>query len=284
LRTGFVITEIDGKPVTESAKKFSASTERPLMVKLRLERTLAAQIGGTPKTTLKLRYLDENNQPQAGSIVREPVGGEVSPAFGNFPPQHTVFEARRLRGNVGYIRFNIFVMSLMDRLRAAIRQMGDAPGLIIDLRGNPGGVGGMANGIAGMLEQHDGSLGVMKTRGGELKFAFFSQPGAYAGKVIILMDSGSASTSEVFAAGMQELGRVRVVGEQSIGAALPSVFEKLPTGAIFQYAIADFRTPKGILIEGRGVIPDTEVKVTRRSLLQGRDEPLETAVQTILGN
>jgi carboxyl-terminal processing protease len=56
----------------------------------------------------------------------------------------------------------------------------------------------------------------------------------------------------------------------------------LPTGALFQYAIADFKTPKGVLIEGRGVIPDIEVKWNRSSLLNGRDIQLESAIEQIL--
>lgn len=97
-----------------------------------------------------------------------------------------------------------------------------------------------------------------------------------------MIDGGSASTSEIFAGGMQELGRAVIIGERSLGAALPSTFQKLPTGALFQYAIADFKTPKGILIEGRGVIPDIEVKWNRASLLTGRDIQLESAIEQIL--
>jgi len=63
---------------------------------------------------------------------------------------------------------------------------------------------------------------------------------------------------------------------------LPSVFDTLPTGAIFQYAISDYKSPKKILIEGRGVVPDTEVIQTRRALLEGRDLSLETAIKQIL--
>jgi carboxyl-terminal processing protease len=59
------------------------------------------------------------------------------------------------------------------------------------------------------------------------------------------------------------------------------VFTKLPTGALLQYAVADFRTPKGVLIEGRGVMPDREVNLARRTLLEGRDTQLEAAIDQI---
>jgi carboxyl-terminal processing protease len=169
----------------------------------------------------------------------------------------------------------------MEKVRQAIRSMSDAPGIIIDLRGNPGGVGVMANGMAGLLHSKQASLGTMKLRSGHMNFAVFPQPEPYTGPVAVLIDNGSASTSEIFAAGMQELGRAVVVGERSAGAALPSVFLKLPTGALFQYAVGDFKTPKGVLIEGRGVLPDIEVKLNRRELLGGHDSQLDRAVEQI---
>jgi carboxyl-terminal processing protease len=205
----------------------------------------------------------------------------MSPRFGNFPPQYAEFESNRLEGGIGYIRFNIFVTPLMDRIRAAIRSMLDVRGIIIDLRGNPGGFGGMAAGIAGVLEAKQTSLGAMKLRSGRQAFIVFPQKDAYLGPVVVLVDGGSASTSEIFAAGLQESGRATIVGERTMGAALPSIFGKLPTGALFQYAIADFRTPKGVLIEGLGVKPDIEIKLTRRALLEGRDPQLDAAVSII---
>ena len=138
-----------------------------------------------------------------------------------------------------------------------------------------------APGIAGVLGKEETSLGTMHMRSGRTNFVAFPQANAYLGPVVILTDGGSASTSEIFAGGLQELGRAVVVGERTAGAALPSFFQKLPTGALFQYAIADFTTPKGMLIEGRGVAPDVEVKLSRRSLLEGRDVQLDAAIEQI---
>jgi carboxyl-terminal processing protease len=175
----------------------------------------------------------------------------------------------------------MFAMPLMAKIREAIRSMSDASGLIFDLRGNPGGFGGMSSGIAGLLESTRTSLGTMTMRNGRQNFAVIPQANPYLGPVVILIDGLSGSTSEVFSAGMQEIGRALIVGEKSVGAALPSVFQKLPTGARFQYAIADFRTPKGVLIEGRGVIPNVEIKLTREMLLKGGDPQLAAASEQI---
>jgi carboxyl-terminal processing protease len=79
------------------------------------------------------------------------------------------------------------------------------------------------------------------------------------------------------AAGLQEAGRARVFGENSPGAALPSLFKALPTGDLLQYAVADLETPRGVLIEGRGVRPDESVGRTVADLAAGRDPVLAAA-------
>lgn len=281
LRPGFIIKKIDDSTAEEIIALFDKSTESPAIKTLRITRALLARTGGVPGTTVRISYLDGEDKPREAVITRERLKGEMSERFGHFPPQYLEFETKRLTGGIGYIRFNAFAISLIDRIKSAIRGMSDAPGIIIDLRGNPGGLGGMSYGIAGVLVKEETSLGTMHQRVGYLRFAVFPQPDPYLGPVVILTDGSSGSTSEILAAGMQELGRAVIVGEPTLGAALPSVITKLPTGALFQYAVADFRTPKGTLIEGRGVIPDVLVKRTRQSLLAGRDAQLEAAIEQI---
>jgi carboxyl-terminal processing protease len=100
----------------------------------------------------------------------------------------------------------------------------------------------------------------------------------FTGGLVIITDEGTASTAEIFAAGLKEAGRAVVVGDTSLGAVLPSQVEALPGGAVIQYVVADFRTPKGILLEGRGVQPDRRVVETRSALLSGRDPVLDAAL------
>ena len=281
LRPGFVIKKIGEKNVEQIIEMFAKSNQPESFKNLRITRRILSEINGEPGSTVRITTLDGKELPHETTISREKLKGEISPRFGNFPPQYTEFEAKRIDGNIGYIRFNIFTMPIVEKTNTAIRELRDADGLIFDLRGNPGGVGGIAMSIAGRLVEKGGSLGTMKSRTGEIKFAIFPQQAPYSGPIMILVDSMSGSTSEIFAGGMQELGRAIVIGERSAGACLPSYFQKLPTGAIFQFAIADFKTPKGVLIEGRGVIPDVELKWNRASLLAGRDAQLERAVQQI---
>lgn len=285
LKTGFTIEKLDGKTTAEilaPLEKFLSARTMPEAQKmLYRERTLLSVINGDDGTKAKIEVLNAKNQTQIFDVARVERKGEMSQALGNFPPQEVIFDSKILDGSIGYIRFNMWIVPQMPKIREAIRLMKDTNGIIIDLRGNPGGIGGMAPGVAGLLVKERLSLGSMKNRDSEIKFIVYPQANVYDGKIVILTDYGSASTSEIFAAGMQEIERAKVVGERSAGAVLPSVFEKLPNGATFQYVISDYKSPKNILLEGRGVIPDVEVKQTRQALLEGRDLQLEEAVKII---
>lgn len=279
LQPGFVVKQIGDAKVEQMIAQLGKGELSEKLRLLHSTRRVLREINGEPGSSVKLVYLDSKDQLQSATILRVKLKGELSPRLGNFPPQYTELEWKRLPGNIGYIRFNIFTIPISELIRKAFSELRDADGIVIDLRGNPGGVAGVATGIASRLSDKSGLLGTMKMRSSEMKFAIFPQQNAYLGPIAILIDGLSASTSEVFSSGMQELGRAIVIGESSAGACLPSIFEKLPTGALFQFAIADFKTPKGILIEGRGVNPDIEVKWNRASLLSGRDAQLETAIE-----
>jgi C-terminal processing protease CtpA/Prc len=77
---------------------------------------------------------------------------------------------------------------------------------------------------------------------------------------------------------MQSIGRARVFGQTSMGQALPALFDKLPNGDILIHAYGDFVTANGTRLEGRGVIPDETVPLTREDLLAGRDRTMQAAL------
>lgn len=287
LKTGFIINKINDKTVSEILTKIDSllkdRKESDAVKAMYRKRALLHSLSGKSGNTLKLEILNAKNLPQTFEILLTSYKGEMSLAFGNFPAQRISFESKVFeKENIGYVYFNIWVIAQMPKLREAIKSMQNTKGLIIDLRGNPGGMGGMASGLAGLMVNEKTSLGTMKSRTEETNFFVSPQPNPYSGKIVILTDGESASTSEVFAAGMQEIGRAKVIGQTTAGAVLPSFFEKLPTGAIFQYAISDYKSPNKVLIEGRGVKPDKDVKITRQSLLSGRDIFIDTAIKEIL--
>ena len=265
--------------IAQVEAEFRESTLRDFM----LARTVSSHLRGKVGEPLSVDFLADNDKRLSIELKRvAPPGKRVR--LGHLPAFHVWFESRLLDDQVGYIAFNAFFdpPNIMRQFQEAVRSFMDTDGIIIDLRGNPGGIGGMAMGMAGWFVEEGGrKLGTMQTRNTKLNFAVFPRAETYQGPLAILIDGCSGSTAEIFSAGMRDLGRARLFGSCSIGAALPSVFEKLPNGDGFQYAIADYLSAGGDRLEGAGVVPDVEALLTREALLDGRDPVIEAAVQWI---
>ncbi|MDB6093672.1 MAG: Carboxyl-terminal processing protease [Verrucomicrobia bacterium] len=228
-------------------------------------------------TEVQLALADAAGGAKEVKLTCAPHDGAWSEPLGNFPSLPLEMTTTRAPDGLAYLSFNLFTPSLMKGVRTFLRSLQPGDGLVIDLRGNGGGVTVMAPGISGWLTTKEFSLGGMSLRQGFMSFAVFPQEKAFTGPVAILIDSGSASTSEILAAGLQEEGRARIFGERSAGAALPSSFKTLPMGDLFQFAIADMKTPKGKVLEGEGVAPDQDVQRTRAGLAAGEDPVLSAA-------
>jgi len=246
------------------------------------ERALESRQTGPVGTTKHFTFVNGAGEHVALDIQLQNQRGNLA-GFGNLPPQHIWFEFSK-RANTGLIRFNEFLdlPRLMPAFGQAIHDCASCDGLIIDLRGNPGGIGGMAMGMAGFLtDREEQKLGTMYMRGATLKFVLNPRAEAFTGPLAILVDGTSASTSEIFAGGLQDLHRARIFGTHTAGAALPSVITRLPNGDAFQYAVANYISEGGQALEGQGVTPDVEVRLTRESLLAGHDAVLDAAAAWI---
>lgn len=282
LRPGFVIKQIDNETVEQISAPIKKRKESPEAIReIIIDEIDQERFTGKPGSYVRVVYLDESDRMHDAVIKREKPAGEMSPNIGSFPSFYMEFEQKRLAGGIGYLRFNLFMPVLNQRIRAAIRSMTDAPGLIIDLRGNPGGFDGVGQGLAGLLVDKQTTLGTSRMRKGYENYMVYPQKNPYMGPVVILVDCMSGSASESFSGGMQAVGRAIVVGERSGGGDLDASIDELPTGALLLYAYADFVTAKGVSLEGRGVIPDIEVKLTRASLLSNDDPQLEAAINYI---
>lgn len=280
IRPGYVITKIGTRDLAEVRARAEAQGDTPVRKSFYFRRAMQALLTGMPGSRVDVGYLDGGDAPGTAALVRAEAKGKPM-RFGQLPTVLARVEARRIAGGVGYLSFNIFLPDLMDQLRDAVASFADAPAVIVDLRNNPGGVGLMAPALASLFLEGASSLGTMKLRNGEMRFVTYKQGYLYGKPLLILVDEGSASTSEIFAGALQESGRATVVGQPTLGAVLPSLIEKLPNGAVLQYAVADFRTPKGVLLEGRGVLPDLNVTLTRAGLLAGHDATLDAALSLL---
>lgn len=282
VRPGTEIVSAGGVKLAPLAVQLAAD---PAISALTLHRVISQRLTGRVGARKTFEIANGSGTARAVEIpVAEPRGNLSS--FGNLAPQRVWFEARRL-GNTGYIRFNLFLdlVRMMGQYGKTIEDCALCDGLIIDLRGNPGGIGAMAMGMAGYLtDKADLRLGTMFMRGATLNFVINPRAGAYTGPVAILVDGLSASTSEIFAGGLKDIGRARIFGTRSAGAALPSLVTRLPNGDGFQYAVANYVSEGGVALEGNGVTPDVEVTLTREGLLAGHDAVLDAALEWIRRN
>jgi carboxyl-terminal processing protease len=242
-----------------------------------------ARLGGAIGDTVSAIFMDERDRPaEKRMILEEPKGTRV--VFGNFPPFYLTYRADTLADGIGYFTFSFFFdpMSLMPAFGNAIQSFIHAPGIVIDLRGNPGGIAGMGMGMAGwFVDEKNVAMGTMRTRSDTLKLVINPRPRGYRGPVAVLVDGLSGSSSEIFAGGVQGLPRIRIFGSRTMGATLPSLAERLPNGDGFQYAFASFISRYGVELEGEGVRPDVEIGPTREAILEGRDPALDAAIDWI---
>ncbi|MGH9928193.1 MAG: S41 family peptidase, partial [Pyrinomonadaceae bacterium] len=282
LRPGFVIKKVGARSLDSVIAEIESHPLWGAIIRPELPVFLVAGfINGEEASAVRLRYVDAQNRLRTISIKRERLSGEMSPAIGNLPALYTEFDAKRLPGGVGYVRFNAFVPSLMEKLCGALRTMKDAPGIVLDLRGNQGGLLGMIGGLTGLLETDPTAMGTMQMRSGRIPLFVFPQLAPYSGPLAILIDGSTQSAGEMFASGLQETGRATLVGGRSAGNTLPSAIKKLPTGAIFQYGFANYETRSGKRLEGRGVTPDVTVELSRKALLRGVDPQLNAALRRL---
>jgi len=295
IRPGTVVLEIDGfDPATGLRNRHSLAT--PHEQQLALTRLLYGAnrlVQGTAGETVKLKLRSGGGVNDVALTLRPTPGQLVK--FGNLPPSMVSVRQTVIAGGgegdgcVGLISFTSWMAPIAAAIDRAVDAVRHCEGVIIDLRGNPGGVGGMVMGIGGHFVDSVKPLGTMKTRGNELRFVVNprrvdpqNRPVAvYAGPLAILVDAMTASTSEIFAAGMQAIGRARVFGELSAGQALPALASKLPNGDVLLHAIADYLVVDGTRIEGRGVVPDQAVPLSIEDLAAGRDAPLQAAIAWI---
>jgi len=280
VRPGWQLVKIEGTDLAAVVANLNASYANSTLRELLIRRTILSRLG----TAGTLEFLDGGGNRINKTLEKgHPKGIFVQ--FGYLNPGYVWIESTRAgNGNIGLVRFNMFLDAehVMKQFGGAVESCLKCDGFIIDLRGNPGGIGLMAMGMAGwFIDKPDQRLGTMYLRDSTLQFVVNPRAATFGGPLAILVDGNSASTSEIMAEGLKDLGRARIFGTRTAAAALPSMFEKLPNGDGFQYAIANYISEGGQPLEGRGVTPDVETPLTRQALLAGKDPALDAAVDWI---
>jgi carboxyl-terminal processing protease len=280
---GWEIVTIGDEEIAPVLAKVSDAFGQRLGREYYMTSAISNRLKGKIGDSLRITFLDSRDSLIEKTIgLAERQGKEVR--FSNLPPYHLRVNTDTLEFGIGYFSHTVFLdpIGLMQQYDDALRAFEHSPGLIIDVRGNPGGIGMLGVGMAGALvNEKDKFLGTMITRNTELKFVLNPRIPSYGGPVAVLVDALSASTSEIFAGGLKDIGRVRVFGSRSVGAALPAMIETLPNGDAFMHPMSNYISFSGKALEASGVIPDQDIPLTRDALLNGSDPVIEAAIEWI---
>lgn len=275
VRPGQVLREVNGRPVEEHvafirSKVAGSSTERLFRLKM-LSALLYAGFLAKPRT---LGLTDFDGREFNVELAEEAGRPE--------PPN---LSARRLESGFGYIRFRSWTTPVQEEFRKKLLELADAPGLVIDLRGNGGGEARVVQEMTGNFFTRETHAGSVRARAGPVQKSYARPaPNPYRGRVVVIVDEESASASETFTAFMQESGRARVVGRQTAGSTLVrSGFREFKGGGRLLFSTRSYLTPSGRELEGVGVTPDVEVLLTLADLRSGRDAALEAAESLLRG-
>ncbi len=225
---------------------------------------------------------------EAVSLIRGPAGSDVVLTVkrdDQEPFQVTitrarveipVIESKMLDDHIFYVKLNEFSDPSADKLEAALKQGLDdgAKAIVFDLRGNPGGRLDMAIRIASMFIKD----GVIVKETGKRNMDHDATGDLIVPEdipVVVLVDGGSASASEIVAGALQDYGRALLIGEQTFGKGSVQTLFDMPDGSMLRVTSAHWYTPKGRQINGEGLRPDL---VVSPSLDAEEDLQLQAAI------
>jgi carboxyl-terminal processing protease len=181
-------------------------------------------------------------------------------------------------GDVGYIKLSQFNENVSVQVERALKELTSqrVKGIILDLRNDPGGLLSEAVNVADLFLP-EGKL-VVYTRGrkGETQKYFARRKPVVPNDlpVIVLINKGSASASEIVAGALQDYKRAIIVGEKSFGKASVQNIIPLEDGSALKLTVAYYYTPLGRLIHNRGIVPDVQVAMDEK-----QEEALREAIR-----
>jgi len=235
--------------------------------------TVVTMVRGEVGTTVRLTLRREGYaEPVVVEIERQEI---PSPSL-----QYRMLEEGE---GIGYVRIMLFSGRTDTELKEALADLSSQgmTHLIVDLRGNGGGLFDaaidvssrfLADGIVVYQLENDGSEQGYDVRGG-------SKAGDWP--LVLLVDGGTASASEIVAGALQDHGRATLIGEKTYGkGSVQHVFD-LQDGSSVHITAAKWLTPNRRQIDGQGLMPDQEGLITEEDRTQGRDPQLERAIESL---
>lgn len=256
-----------------------------------------ASLAGMMSKDVIIRIDDKSTQGmdvnQAVSLIRGPVNTPVTLTIRR-NGEEKVFKLTRAKieihpvrtslkqtpaGPVGYIRLNQFSENAAPEMRAAIREFErkNVRGYVLDLRGNPGGLLFASVEIARMFINQGRIVSTVNRRGDN--DPLMARGNNITDKpLVVLIDGGSASASEILSGALRDNKRATLVGTRTFGKGLVQSVQPLGNGCGIAVTISKYFTPNGTDINKKGINPDIEVKLTEEQQKQITIETLGTDV------
>ncbi len=234
----------------------------------------ADKIRGEKGTTVTLLIQRKGVPNKLYSVVRDEI--EVK-SVSCKPP----FETTKIPNDIQYIRLSSFISkNAAGEIESILNNSSGMKGFIIDLRSNPGGLLTNAIYISDMLLR--GGVIVSTVDRDSYKTTTRARLEQVTDKpIVVLINKGSASASEILSGALKDNHRATIVGEQSFGKGLVQEINKLPDDAGMNITIQRYLTPSGNDINKKGITPDVVVELTQKDAEAKKDVQLEKAVEIL---
>jgi len=229
-------------------------------------------IRGPAGSSVRLKVLREGEEPFEVEIVRAKI-------------DIVLVESEMLEDGIGYVRLTQFDNTATAKLANAIEELlaQNPKGLILDLRSNPGGLLNESIMTAGLFLPRDTLVLIERFKDGtETPYTTSEEPVAPDIPLVVLVDVGSASASEIVAGALQDHGRAVLIGDKTFGKGSVQLLHELSDGSELRVTVARWFTPNDRAIHGEGLDPDILVEVTQEDLDAERDPQLDRAVEYLL--
>lgn len=163
---------------------------------------------------------------------------------------------RELAGQVTVVTVGAFTKGSGEQVRKAVRRAPAGAGVVLDLRGNSGGL--VTEAVTAASAFLDGGLVATYDVDGEQRALHADPGGDTARPLVALVDGGTMSAAELLTGALQDRGRAVVVGSRTFGKGSVQMPSRLPGGSVAELTVGHYRTPSGRGVDGRGITPDVE--------------------------
>jgi carboxyl-terminal processing protease len=275
---GIVLEARDGQAVIADVLEDSPAAESGLRVG-----DVIVAVDGHSTVGVPLDRVSDMIRGSAGSQVnvrvRRQGDNEVTATMVRRRIQQRVVSSKMLPSGMGYLRLTQFTEGSAELVSKALQGLIEqgAKGIVLDMRGNPGGLLEASVNIASHFMDR-GPVVTLESRRGNIVHSVVPRTPKYSGPLVVVVDRGSASASEVVAGALQD-GGVKIIGTRTYGKGTVQAIYTFPADQSgLRVTIARYLTPSGRDVEGRGLTPDFETPTAGAPIGSADDQALNRAV------